>query len=65
MTTAAIEYIWKAILESERSNRLQFMNEDFLVKAAVPRLAQPQPNEFGAVAGETIANTVINPKLAD
>jgi hypothetical protein len=26
MTTAAIEYIWKAILESERSDELQFMD---------------------------------------
>jgi len=28
MTTAAIEYIWKAIQESERSDELQFMNAE-------------------------------------
>jgi len=26
MTTVAVEYIWKAILESERSDELQFMD---------------------------------------
>jgi hypothetical protein len=28
MTTAAIEYIWKAIQESERSDELQFMDAE-------------------------------------
>ena len=28
MTTAAIEYIWKAIQESERSDELQFMSAE-------------------------------------
>jgi len=42
MNAAAIEYIWKAILESERSDELQFMSDELLVKAEATRL-MPQP----------------------
>ncbi len=45
MNAAAIEYIWKAILESERSDEIQFMDYEILIKAAATRLTQQQPDQ--------------------
>ena len=42
MNAAAIEYIWKAILESERSDELQFIDDEMLIMTAATRLT-PQP----------------------
>ena len=45
MNLAAIEYVWKAILESERSNRLQFMDDEVLIKAEATRFTQQPPDQ--------------------
>ena len=45
MNSAAIEYVWKAILESERSNRLQFMDDAVLIKAEATRFTQQPPDQ--------------------
>ena len=42
MNAAAIEYIWKAIQESERSDEFQFMDDEMLIRTAATRLT-PQP----------------------
>lgn len=52
MTTATIEYIWKAILESERSDELQFMD-------AVARWTPPVRS--GALGRESITAAVTKP----
>jgi hypothetical protein len=60
MNAVAIQYIWQAIQESERSDELQFMDDEFLVKAAVTRVVQPRPDESGAVGREPIAEVAIS-----
>ena len=45
MNAAAIEYIWKAILESERSDELQFMDDEMLIMTAATRLTRPRPDQ--------------------
>ena len=45
MTTAAIEYIWKAILESERSDELQVIDDEMLIMTAVTRVVQPRSDQ--------------------
>ncbi len=48
MNAVAIDYIWKAIRESERSDEIQFRDDELLIKAAATRLTQP-PDQSGAV----------------
>ncbi len=55
MNAAAIEYIWQAIRESERSDEIQFMDDELLIKAEAARLAQPGRVQSGAVATDSIA----------
>jgi hypothetical protein len=40
MNAAAIDHIWKAIQESERSDESRFMDYELLVKAAAAYLVQ-------------------------
>jgi len=65
MTTAAIEYIWKAILESERSDELQVMDDEMLITAAAHTSPQPRLDQSGAVGREPIAEAAISLKLVD
>jgi hypothetical protein len=61
MTTSAIQYIWQAILESERSDEIHFMADELLIKVAAARLAQPWRAQSGAVGREPIADKAISP----
>ena len=64
MNAAAIKYIWKAILESERSDELQFMDHEMLIMTAATRMVQPRPDQSGAVGREPIAEVAISPTLS-
>jgi hypothetical protein len=64
VTTAAIEYIWQAILESERSNRLQFMPDEMLITAAAHASPQPRLDQSGEVGHEPIVKAAISPALS-
>jgi hypothetical protein len=48
MNTVAIDRIWQAILESERSDDIQFMDDEVLIKTA--RLARPRLDQPDAMA---------------
>ena len=48
MNATAIEYIWQAIQESERSDELPFMD-------ALTRLSQPHPDRPGAIRASMTA----------
>ena len=61
MNAAAIAHIWKAIQESERSDDLQFLDDEKRIMAAVNGLAQSQPDQSGAMNSEPIATAVIGP----
>jgi hypothetical protein len=63
MSTVAIDYVWQVILESERSDDIQFMDDEFRIKAEAARLAQPRFDQRGAVGREPIAAAVIQPAL--
>ena len=64
MTTAAIEYIWKAILESERSDEFPFMDDKQSVTAAAHVAPQSQSDQSRAVGRAPITEIAINPKPA-
>jgi len=64
MTTVAIQYIWQAIQESERSDEIQFMADELLIKAEAARLAQPRRVQSGAVGREPIVDAAISPALS-
>jgi len=64
MNATAIEYIWKAILESERSDELHFMDNEVLIMTAATRVAQPRPDQSGAAGREPIAEVAISPTLS-
>ena len=49
MSTVAIDYIWQAILESERSDDIQFIDEELRIKTEATRLAQSKLDQSGAV----------------
>jgi hypothetical protein len=49
MSTIAIDYIWQVIRESERSDEIQFMDDELLIKAEAARLAQPRRDQPGRV----------------
>ena len=65
MNAAAVDYIWKAIQESERSNKLQFMDNEMLITAAAHGSLQPWPDQSGDASSEPIAEAAIGPKPAD
>jgi hypothetical protein len=64
MSTVAIDYIWQAILESERSDDIQFIDDELRLKAEATRLAQPWLDRSGAVGREPIASSAIQPALS-
>jgi hypothetical protein len=64
MNATAIECIWKAILESERSDDLQFMDDEMLIMTAAARVVHLRPDQSGAVGRDLITEVAINPKLA-
>ncbi len=45
MNAVAIQYIWDAIRESERSDEIQFMDDEILIKDAATRLTQQRPDQ--------------------
>jgi hypothetical protein len=64
MNAAAIDYIWKTIQESERSDELQFMADEVLITTAATRGVQPRPDQSSVVGRDPITEIAINPKLA-
>ena len=64
MSTAAIEYIWKAIRESERSDEIQVLDE-MQITAPAHGSPEPQPYQSGAVSREPIAEVAINLRPVD
>ena len=64
MNPAAIEYIWQAIQESERSDDLPFMDDEMLIMTAATRVVQPRPDRSGAVGRERISEVAISPTLS-
>lgn len=52
MNAVAIQYIWQAILESERSDDLPFID-------ALKRLSQPQSDQSGAPRCASIATATL------
>lgn len=65
MNAAAIDYIWKAIQESERSDELQSVDDEMLIGSTARRSPQAQPDQSGAVNSEPIVTAVSGPPLAD
>ena len=61
---AAVEYIWKAIQESERSDEFPFMDDEKSIPAAAHIAPQPQPDRSSAVSRDPITEIAINPKPA-
>ena len=64
MNAVAIQHIWQAIQESERSDELQFMDDEMLIMTAATRVAQPRPDQSGAAGREPIAEVAISPPLS-
>jgi hypothetical protein len=65
MSAAAIDYIWRAIQESERSDALQFRDDEMLITAAAQGSAQHRTVPPNAVGRKSIAEAAISPKPAD
>ena len=55
MNTVAIDYIWQAIRDSERSDELQFMADELRQKAEAARLTQLLRIHSTVVAGRELA----------
>jgi hypothetical protein len=64
MSTVAIDYIWQAILESERSDDIQFIDDEFRLNAEAARLTHLLRMQSGAVGREPLAKTTIGPALS-
>jgi hypothetical protein len=64
MNAVAIQYIWQAIQESERSDELQFMDDEMLIMTAATRVVQLRPDRSGAGGRERIAEVAISPTLS-
>jgi hypothetical protein len=60
MNAAAIDYIWKAIQESERSGESRFMDYELLAKAAAAYLVQQRLEQSGAAASEPIGDATLS-----
>jgi hypothetical protein len=65
MNATAIDYIWKAIQESEQSDELQFMNAEMLTAAAAHSASPPRPDQAGAASDEPITEATIGPQLVN
>ena len=57
MNTVAIDYIWQAILESERSDDIQFIDDEIHQKAEAAHLTQLLRIHSTVVAGRELATT--------
>lgn len=65
MNATAIDYIWRAIRESERSDEFQFMDDEILIAAAAHGSVQHRTIQPNAVGHEPLAETAISPKPVD
>ena len=63
MNAVTIQYVWQAIQESERSDEIQFMDDELLIKAGAARLAQARRVQSSAAGCQLIADTAIMPAL--
>ncbi len=54
MNAAAIEYIWKAIQESERSDEFPFMDDEKSITAAAHGSLQPRSDQSRMVSRRPI-----------
>lgn len=61
MTTVAIDYIWQAILESERSDDIQFIDDELHVNAEAARLTQLLRIQSAAAGDESAVKTIVTP----
>jgi hypothetical protein len=64
MNTVAIDYIWQAILESEGSDDIQFMDDELRLNAGAARLTHLPRLQSGAIGREPLATTTIGPALS-
>jgi hypothetical protein len=68
MTTVAIDYIWQVIRETERSDEIQFMDDELLIKAEAPRVPHNLQDLFGDMGSgpgrKSIADAAISPALS-
>ncbi|CAG0946369.1 hypothetical protein ANRL1_02939 [Anaerolineae bacterium] len=61
MNTVAIDYIWQAILESERSDDIQFIDDELRLNAEAARMTHLLRVQSGAAGREPIAKTTLGP----
>ena len=61
MNTVAEDYIWQAILDSEHSDDLQYMDDELRIKREAIRLARLRRTQSVAASDESGAKTTINP----
>ena len=61
MSTVAIDYIWQVIMESERSDDIQFMDDELRIKAEAARLTRQRRIQAGAVGREPTTKTTLSP----
>ena len=68
MHAVAIQYVWQAIQESERSDEIQFMDDELLIRAKAPRMPHNLQDLFGGMGGgpgrKSIADAAISPALS-
>ena len=66
MTTVAIDNIWQAILESERSDDIQFMDDELRSKAEAARLTQLLRIQATVEVGrELVKQTALSPVTSE
>ena len=66
MTTVAIDDIWQAILESERSDDIQFMDDELRSKAEAARLTQLLRIQATVEVGrELVKQTALSPVTSE
>lgn len=61
MSTVAIDDIWQAILDSERSDDIQFMDDELRIKREAVRLARLRCTQFGMKSGEPAGKATVSP----
>ena len=55
MSTVTIEYVWQAIMESERNDDIERVDDDLLIKAEATRSVFPRLDQSDAPSSELIA----------
>ena len=67
MTTSAIQYIWQAIRESERSDESHLTHDETSIKAEAPRVSHHLQDLFSDMGREpgrkSFADAAISPTL--